>query len=107
MKRGDRVITRADRDLIDPLLGDEFMVGLMTRDREAWAQAGTLITRAFAAGKEAAAGAGQVTIPRMDLSTLLAIAAWAAREHGDTIPAALVDPAGEVLARYDVHLEVT
>lgn len=53
------------------------------------------------------ADGNQVTIPRGDLSTLLAIAAWAAREHGDTLPDALVNPAGDVLARYDVHLDVT
>lgn len=51
--------------------------------------------------------ANPVTIPRTDLAALLAIAAWAASEHGDTLPAALVAPAGDVLARYDVHLEVT
>lgn len=52
-------------------------------------------------------GVSWVMIPHSDLSALLAIAAWAAREHGDTLPEALIDPAGDVLARYDVHLEAT
>jgi hypothetical protein len=47
-----------------------------------------------------------VMIPYTDLSALLAITAWAAREHGDTLPDALLAPAGDVLARYDVHLEM-
>ena len=46
-----------------------------------------------------------VTIPCADLEALLAIAAWTAREHGDTLPEALLIPAGDVLAKYDVHLE--
>ena len=49
-------ITRADRELFDPLLGSDFMVDLMMSDREAWQQTGTLITRAFAAGKESHSG---------------------------------------------------
>ena len=49
----------------------------------------------------------RVTIPRMDLAVLLAVTAWAGREHGDTLPDALLLPAGDVLARYDVHLETT
>lgn len=49
----------------------------------------------------------RVTIPRMDLAVLPAITTWAAREHGDTLPEALADPAGDVLARYDAHLEMT
>lgn len=52
-------------------------------------------------------GGERVTIPRSDLEALLAIAAWAAREHGDTLPEALLVPAGDVLARYDVRLETT
>ena len=46
-----------------------------------------------------------VLIPRTDLDALLAIAAWTAREHGDTLPDALLVPAGDVLAKYDVHME--
>ncbi len=52
-------------------------------------------------------GGNWAMIPRMDLAVLLAIGAWAAREHGDTLPEALADPAGDVLARYDVRLETT
>lgn len=100
-----RVITRADRELIDPFLGDDFMVGLMARDREAWAQAGTLITRAFSVGKEAAAGADQVTIPRGDLSVLLAAAAVVAGEQ--PVPELLAPLVADVAERYKVHLEVT
>lgn len=44
-------------------------------------------------------------IPLGDLEALLAIAAWTAREHAGTLPAALLEPAMHVLARYDVHLE--
>jgi hypothetical protein len=47
----------------------------------------------------------RITIPCGDLEALLAIAAWAAREHGDSLPEALLVPAGDVLARYDVHLD--
>jgi hypothetical protein len=50
---------------------------------------------------------GEVTIPPSDLEVLLAIAAWSAREHADALPAALVHPAHDLLARYDVHVEVT
>jgi hypothetical protein len=46
----------------------------------------------------------RVTIPRGDLEALLAIAAWAAREHGDSLPGALLVPAGDVLARYDAQV---
>jgi hypothetical protein len=49
----------------------------------------------------------RIAIPCRDLETLLAIAAWTAREHGDTLPDALLVPAGDVLARYDVHLETS
>jgi hypothetical protein len=48
------VITAQDRELLAPVLGDERMVALMGRDREAWMLAGALVTRAFAAGKRAA-----------------------------------------------------
>jgi len=50
-------------------------------------------------------GGNWVLVRRGDLAALLAIAAWAAREHGDTLPEALVIPAGDVLARYDARLE--
>ena len=49
----------------------------------------------------------RIAILRTDLEALLAIAAWTGREHGDTLPDALLLPAGDVLARYDVHLETT
>ena len=52
-------------------------------------------------------GCNWVMIRQMDLAALLAITAWAAREHGDTLPEALLDPAGDVLARYDAKLEMT
>jgi hypothetical protein len=50
-------------------------------------------------------GGNWALITHSDLSALLAIAAWAAREHGDALPEALLIPAGDVLARYDVHLD--
>lgn len=51
---GSEVITRDDQELfLDPVLGCDYMVELMQRDREAWKQVGTLITQAFAAGKAA------------------------------------------------------
>ena len=60
------------------------------------------------AWRQAAVNDGErVTILRTDLEALLALAAWAGREHGDTLPEALLLPAGDVLARYDVHLETT
>jgi len=52
-------------------------------------------------------GGNWAMIPHMDLATLLAVTAWAAREHGDPLPEALIDPAGDVLARYKAHLETT
>lgn len=47
------VITAQDRELLDPVLGDERMTALMERDREAWTLAGALVARAFTAGKRA------------------------------------------------------
>ena len=52
-------------------------------------------------------GGNWAMIRHSDLSALLAIAAWAAREHADSLPEALLVPAVEVLARYDVRLDVT
>ena len=63
--------------------------------------------RSLAEGGQQLSARGTVTIPRTDLAALLAIAAWTAREHGDTLPEALLIPAGDVLARYDVHLETS
>lgn len=52
-------IERADRELLDPILGSDYMCDLMTRDRDAWIETGTHITRAFAAGKRAGMSADQ------------------------------------------------
>lgn len=56
-KQDANVITKEDREFLTPILGGPYMVDLMTRDREAWQQVGTLITQAFVAGKKAARAA--------------------------------------------------
>ena len=47
-----------------------------------------------------------LAISQDDLTTLLAVAAWTARAHNDTLPDALVVPLGDVLARFNVHLMI-
>lgn len=53
------VVTREDRDYLDPVLGSPFMAGLMELDRGLWEHAGTAVTTAFLAGKESEHGQAQ------------------------------------------------